>query len=119
PSASAPMKHAEPIGFATMLPDGTLVLDLTARGGGMHGHARVTYAPSDPKYQETLAHIGGIRPGEQKPVPPWPDSIDDAAVEATARAYVAEKKGWKQASVKVEATGTYENGDVATTVTHQ
>src|SRR5262249_36562973 len=92
--------------------------DLTARSGATQGHGRITYAPSDPKYQETLRHIGGIRPGEQKPVPPWPDTIDDAAVEATARAYVALKKGWKD-RVRVEATGTYENGAGAAEVTSQ
>jgi hypothetical protein len=104
-----------PIGIATMLPDGTLVLDLTTRAGGMIGHAHFTYAPSDPKYDATLRHIGGLRPGEHKNVPPWPDSIDDAAVEATVRAYITEKKGWKQDKVSVEATGTYDDGDVAAT----
>ena len=118
PGPSASSRGPASIGFASMLPDGTLILDLTATDGPTRGHARVTYAPSDPKYQETLRHIGGLRPGEQKPVPPWPDTIDAAAVEAVARAYVAEKKGWTGERVRVEATGTYENGDVAATVTY-
>jgi hypothetical protein len=27
----------------------------------------------DPSYTKTLAHIGGLRPGQKKPVPPWTD----------------------------------------------
>jgi hypothetical protein len=60
-----------------------------------------------------------MRPGEQKPVPPWPDSIDDGAVEATVRAWATSKKGWKAERVRVEATGTYDNGDVAASATYE
>lgn len=60
------------IGQATMTDDGTIVLDLRAEGpNGLRGDARFTYPKSHPKYQEVLRHIGGIKPGEQKPVPPW------------------------------------------------
>lgn len=63
------------IGMAKMKPDGTIVLDLRAEevGGMAIGIGRLEYAPSDPGYQGVLDHIGGLRQGETKPVPPWPD----------------------------------------------
>ncbi len=61
------------IGVATMTPDSTIIVDLRAEGsGGMVGHARFVYPPDHPRYQQTLKHLGGLRPGESKPVPPWP-----------------------------------------------
>lgn len=66
--------EAESIGSATMKDDGTIVLQLRAEGpGGMLGDALVVYKPDDPKYQEILDHLGGLKPGEEKPVPPWPE----------------------------------------------
>jgi hypothetical protein len=63
------------IGVATMEPDGTIVLQLRAEGPqGAVGDGRFTYPPSDKNYQEVLTHLGGLKPGESKPVPPWPDS---------------------------------------------
>ncbi|MGE0746794.1 MAG: hypothetical protein AB7K86_16175 [Rhodospirillales bacterium] len=63
-----------PIGVARMAPDGTLVLDLRAvSGGGAVGHGRFVYRPADRDYRMVVDHLGGIRPGETKPVPPWPD----------------------------------------------
>jgi hypothetical protein len=56
-----------------MLPDGTIELSLRAEGpGGIVGHGRMTYAPSDKDYQMVLEHLGGLKPGETKLVPPWP-----------------------------------------------
>jgi hypothetical protein len=61
------------IGQATMTPDGTIVLDLRAEAPGAIGDARFTYPPSHKDYRSILAHLGGLRPGEEKPVPPWTD----------------------------------------------
>ena len=61
-----------PIGTARMEPDGTIVLDLTAREGGTVGHARFPYPPGHPHYEMILRHLGGLRPGESKLVPPFP-----------------------------------------------
>jgi len=61
------------IGVATMQPDGTIVLDLRAEGPGMLGDARITYPKSHPEYDSVLKHLGGLTPGDSKPVPPWPD----------------------------------------------
>ena len=62
------------IGMATMQPDKTVILDLRAEGNkGMVGHGRLTYPPSHPQYRKILDHLGGLTPGESKPVKPWPD----------------------------------------------
>jgi hypothetical protein len=63
------------IGTATMAPDGTISLWLRAElpGGTGHGHGTLVYLPSDPQYQAVLRHLGGLHPGENKPVRPWPD----------------------------------------------
>ncbi len=62
-----------PIGVATMRPDGTIVLDLRAGGGGGPvGEARILYPPGHPQYEMILRHLGGLRPGETRPVPPFP-----------------------------------------------
>ena len=61
-----------PVGTATMREDGTIVLDLRAESPqGDIGPALFEYAPSDPDYQSVLAHLGGLKPGESKLVPPW------------------------------------------------
>ncbi len=65
---------AASIGVATMGPDGTIELRLRATGpGGMVGEGFLTYSPSDPQYAGVLRHLGGLKPGESKSVPPWPD----------------------------------------------
>lgn len=63
-----------PIGSATMTDDRTIVLDLRAEGPGIVGIARLTYPPSHPDYWRIFNHLGGIRPGECKLVPPFPPS---------------------------------------------
>lgn len=72
---SAAPRNSESIGTATMTEDGTLVLDLRAEGpDGAHGDARLVYPKSHPQYASILEHIGGLRPNEKKPVPPWPQN---------------------------------------------
>lgn len=64
----------ESIGSARMLEDGTLVLDLRATdAAGRIGDARLYYPKSHRQYREILDHLGPMKPGETKPVPPWPD----------------------------------------------
>jgi hypothetical protein len=64
-----------PIGNATMMEDGTLVLDLVAEGpDGLRGIARILRPPSDPRYAAWIEHLGGMSPGDDKLVPPWPES---------------------------------------------
>lgn len=71
-AASAQQEY---IGTATMLPDGTIQLRLRAPlPGGGSGEGELDYKPDDPDYQKILAHLGGLKPGETKPVKPWPDA---------------------------------------------
>lgn len=69
---AAALAQPAPIGTARMEPDGTIVLDLIARTGGATGHARIAYPPGHPDYAMMLRHLGGLRPGEVKPVAPFP-----------------------------------------------
>jgi hypothetical protein len=61
------------IGTASMWPDGTIQLQLRAGdGSGTMGDALLTYPKNHPQYQMILDHLDGLRPGEQKPVRPFP-----------------------------------------------
>jgi hypothetical protein len=62
----------ESIGAATMAEDGTVTLRLRAETeDGASGDGFFQYSPSDPDYRGVVEHVGGLRPGESKPVPPW------------------------------------------------
>jgi hypothetical protein len=63
----------EYIGSATMSVDGTITVHLTRTADGQFLQGTFTYAVGDPDYQKTLDHIGGLKPGETKPVRPWPE----------------------------------------------
>lgn len=66
-------KSTDFIGRARMLGDGTVVLNLRAEdGSGTVGHGQLRYPPSHKDYQRVLDHLGGLQPGEEKPVPPFP-----------------------------------------------
>jgi hypothetical protein len=70
--AERPEAQSDSIGIATMLPDGTIVLDLRAEGpGGMIGDARLTYRPDEPHYPAVRDHLPGLRPGMTVMVPPF------------------------------------------------
>jgi hypothetical protein len=65
---------AQSIGAAEMRADRTIVLRLRAETeDGATGEGYFTYAPTDTDYESVLRHLGGLEPGESKPVPPWPD----------------------------------------------
>jgi len=71
---SAQAQAPASIGTAILLPDGTLVLDLLATGpGGQRGRGTLRYPPGNPDREMVLRHLGGLSPGQVKPVPPWPD----------------------------------------------
>src|SRR5690606_14793848 len=71
PAGEEPMPDS--IGVATMESDGTIVLDLRATGPGVRGDARLRYPKDHAEYDSVLKHLGGLKPGQKKPVPPWPD----------------------------------------------
>jgi hypothetical protein len=64
---------AKSIGVARMLADGTVLVGVPAPGGGGRAQAVLRLMPGDTQYQPLLDHIGGLKPGETKPIPPWPD----------------------------------------------
>ena len=54
--------------------NGTIVLQLRAdSGSGAVGDALLRYAPGDPNYSAILKYVGGLKKGQEKPVPPWPE----------------------------------------------
>lgn len=69
----APTQAGDIIGSARMTADRAVVLDLrSVECDGTESTGRLTYKPGDPNYASVLAHIGGIEPGQVKPVPAWP-----------------------------------------------
>lgn len=65
--------HSEPpIGDATMDDDGTIRVRIRMLGG-MHADGNVSYAKNSEHYESILKHLGGMKPGDVKLVPPWPD----------------------------------------------
>ena len=70
----SPKVAAKSIGEASMTDDGTIILKLRAEGPGkVIGDAQFRYEPNHPQYQMVLKHVGGLKAGESKPVPPWPN----------------------------------------------
>jgi hypothetical protein len=66
-------RHVNP-STATKAPGGAITLYLRAElSGGGHGYGVLVYSPRDPRYREILRRLGGLHPGEWKPVRPWPD----------------------------------------------
>lgn len=56
------------IGTAVMSPDGTITMNLRSPNGA---EGVFSYPRSDPNYARMLSHLGGMRPGEHKSVPPF------------------------------------------------
>ena len=54
------------IGVAVMGEDGTITLNLRSPDGA---EGVLVYKKGDPNYARIYSHLGGIRPGEHKPVP--------------------------------------------------
>lgn len=65
-------KNSDSIGTATISPDGIIGLHLRAETDGTLGDAYIEYRPDNPQYEAIKQHLGGIKPGEEKFVAPWP-----------------------------------------------
>jgi hypothetical protein len=61
----------ESIGIAEMAADGTITLHLKSLWPDPKEDSDLTYAPDDPQYDEIKKHLGGIEPGQSKPIPPF------------------------------------------------
>lgn len=72
--AQAPGGRGAPAGLAHMLADGTIILDRRAGAGGADAGAgsRIAYPPDHPQYAAILRLLGGLLPGESRPMPPLP-----------------------------------------------
>jgi hypothetical protein len=58
------------VGTAQMSATGVITLRLRSLWPEPKAEAELDYAPDDPQYDEIKHHLGGIAPGETKPVPP-------------------------------------------------
>ena len=66
-------EERETIGSAKLLEDGTIVLQLRIEEGSLIGDGLIEYKPGDPNYEEVKKHVGDLKVGEEKLIPPWPD----------------------------------------------
>ena len=69
-------REAVIIGDASMLEDGTIVINMRRTADGIDVSGVITYKVADPHYQEVLDHLGGMTPGEVKLVPAWDEDND-------------------------------------------
>ncbi len=70
PPDSPPQKS---VGVAKMLENGTILVGVPGPGDDDRAQAVLEISPGDSTYQPLLDHVGGLKPGESKPIPPWPD----------------------------------------------
>ncbi len=73
-ATAATAAPSESIGSAKMEADGTLLLRLRAESpDGAIGEGFFRYPKDHAEYDKILKHVGPIKPGEDKPVAPFPD----------------------------------------------
>ena len=70
-SRPIPCDDIDSVGRAKMSADGTITLQLRSLWPNPIAESQLVYAPGDPQYDEIKHHLGGIAPGETKPVPPF------------------------------------------------
>ena len=70
-SQPIPCEDIDSVGRAKMSADGTITLQLGSLWPDPVAESELVFAPDDPQYEEIKHHLGGIKPGESKPVPPW------------------------------------------------
>lgn len=68
------MANGDSVGVATMMDDGTITLQLqTLPDEPVQGEVLLQYPPSHPQYGMIVSQLGGIQPGQNVLVPPFPD----------------------------------------------
>jgi hypothetical protein len=70
-SQSIPCEDIDSVGRTKMSADGTITLQLRSLWPDPIAESELVFAPDDPQYEEIKHHLGGIKPGESKPVPPF------------------------------------------------
>lgn len=71
PSNAIPCSAIDSIGTAEMANDGTITLHLQSLWPDPVAEGELVYAPDDPQYEDIKQHLGGIAPGDKKPLKPW------------------------------------------------
>ncbi len=66
-----PCEDIDSVGRAKMSADGTITLQLRSLWPDSVAESQIVFAPDDLQYEDIKHHLGGIKPGESKPVPPW------------------------------------------------
>ena len=69
-SVPIPCEAIDSVGRAKMSADGAITLRLHTLWPQPFAESQRVYAPDDPQYAFIKRHLGGIAPGETKPVPP-------------------------------------------------
>jgi hypothetical protein len=69
-SVAIPCEAIDSVGRAQMSADGAIRLRLHTLWPQPFAESERVYAPDDPQYVFIKRHLGGIAPGETKPVPP-------------------------------------------------
>jgi hypothetical protein len=62
------------IGEARMEDNGDIIITFHKTGDGIHTSAQFRCKPGTERYENVIKHVGGLKPGESKLVPPWPDN---------------------------------------------
>ena len=75
PEKQPPCEQVASIGVATMASDGTITLRVRSLPPGPIGEGILDYPPSHPRYRAIVEHLGGLAPGESKPVVPIGNQI--------------------------------------------
>jgi hypothetical protein len=65
-----PCEAIDSVGTATMAVDGTIALRVRSLWPQPFAERQLVYAPVDAQYENVKRHLGGIAPGQAKPVPP-------------------------------------------------
>jgi hypothetical protein len=69
-SPPIPCEAIDSVGTATMSADGTITLHVRSLWPQPIAETKLVYAPGDPHYDAIKRHLGGLSPGQSKPVPP-------------------------------------------------
>ncbi len=67
-----PSEKVTPIGDAWLEEDGSITLRMRRTSDGQHVDGILRYKTTDEHYKDVLEHLGGLKPGEVKLVPPFP-----------------------------------------------
>ena len=70
-SPPIPCETVDSVGLAKMSADGTITLRVRSLWPQPFAESQMVYAPDNALYAEIKRHLGGMTPGETKPVPPW------------------------------------------------